>query len=129
MFFPKTDLVLDSQPLVYKNDTFDGITCDDGHQVISLDQKNSFFNISTPPLNFINNTQNSSFEFWLKFRNKSAYNETNQIFQIIDRYVDPFEHNQTYWVVFTNNSQLNIAPFGLSNQNESAVIVFDEFKQ
>jgi len=129
MFFPKTDLVLDSQPLVYKNDTFDGITCDDGHQVISLDQTNSFFNISTPPLNFINNTQNSSFEFWLKFRNKSAYNETNQIFQIIDRYVDPFEHNQTYWVVFTNNSQLNIAPFGLSNQNESAVIVFDEFKQ
>jgi hypothetical protein len=48
---------------------------------------------------------------------------------MIDPYVDPFEHNYTYWVIYLNSSQLNIAPFGLGNQNESAVISFSEFSQ
>lgn len=36
---------------------------------------------------------------------------------MIDPYVDPFEHNHTYWVIFLNNSALNIAPFGMVNIN------------
>jgi len=43
---------------------------------------------------------------------------------MIDPYVDPFEHNYTYWVIFLNNSALNVAPFGLGNINETAVITF-----
>jgi len=45
---------------------------------------------------------------------------------MIDPYVDPFEHNYTYWVIFLNNSALNIAPFGLGNINETAVISFED---
>lgn len=36
---------------------------------------------------------------------------------MIDPYVDPFEHNHTYWVIFLNNAALNIAPFGMANIN------------
>ena len=56
MFFPKADLVIDSTPWSQKREVFDGITCNDGHQVISLNEKNSFLNFSTPPLDFTNNT-------------------------------------------------------------------------
>ena len=45
---------------------------------------------------------------------------------MIDAYVDPFEHNYTYWVIFLNNSALNIAPFSLGNINETAIISFGE---
>jgi len=56
------------------------------------------------------------------------YNTSSQLFQMIDPYVDPFEDNYTYWVIFLNNSALNIAPFGMGGINESAVIVFSDFK-
>ena len=80
MFFPKADLVIDSTPQSLKREVFDGITCNDGHQVISLNQKNSFLNFSTPPLDFANNTQNQSVEFWFKFRDERSYSEQSQIF-------------------------------------------------
>ena len=66
----------------YSGQIFDGIACDDKHITTKLDEKDSYLRFNTPDL--VDWSAENTIEFWFKFKEDSAYDESGMIFTMTD---------------------------------------------
>ena len=70
---------------------FDGITCDDRHMTVQLDQSSEDVNFRLPYVNTTEEGNATTVQFWFKLTDKSFY-EAAEIREMID--IDLFEMQQ-----------------------------------